>query len=80
MLGGQPSTLSPGDWFWIASRAINANEGEVQPITEFPYFTFLYGDLHAHMISMPLQLLALGWVVAVVLGSRGCLLYTSRCV
>ena len=71
MLGGQPSTLYPGDWFWIASRAINANEGEVQPITEFPYFTFLYGDLHAHMISMPLQLLALGWVVAVVLGSRG---------
>src|SRR5690606_1238509 len=51
------------------SRALNYEPGEVQPITEFPYFTFLYADLHAHMISMPLQMLALGWAVAVVLAA-----------
>ncbi|MCP4427302.1 MAG: hypothetical protein GY803_22670 [Chloroflexi bacterium] len=67
LLSGQLSPLYPGDWFWTASRAINVNPGEVGPITEFPFFTFLYGDLHAHMISLPLQILALGWVVSLAL-------------
>ncbi len=67
MLSGQPAAIYPGDWFWTATRAINALDGEVAPITEFPFFTFLYGDLHAHMISLPLQLLALGWAVALAL-------------
>ena len=67
LLGGKPAPMYPGDWFWTASRALNYEPGEVQPITEFPYFTFLYGDLHAHMIAMPLQMLALGWAVGLVL-------------
>ena len=67
LLSGQPAPIYPGDWFWTASRAINANPGEVAPITEFPFFTFLYGDLHAHMMSLPLQLLALGWAVGLAL-------------
>jgi len=33
--------IYPGDWFWNATRAINADPGEVQPITEFPFLTFL---------------------------------------
>jgi YYY domain-containing protein len=57
----------PGNWFWNASRAITTPEGTVQPITEFPYFTFLYGDLHAHMIALPLTMLALAWVVNLVI-------------
>jgi YYY domain-containing protein len=67
VLGGQPAPVSPSTWFWDASRAINYNPGEVAPITEFPFFTFLYGDLHAHMISMPLTLLALGWAISLAL-------------
>ena len=79
ILSGQPPPIYPGDWFWTASRAINANPGEVAPITEFPFFTFLYGDLHAHMISLPLMLLALGWAVALALAPRaaGCALGES---
>jgi uncharacterized membrane protein len=42
--------------------------GDIDPITEFPYFTFLYADLHAHMIALPVTLLSLGWVISVVLG------------
>ena len=53
----------PGNWFWTASRAIAVPDGQVQPITEFPFFTFLYADLHAHMIALPLTMLALTWVV-----------------
>lgn len=67
ILSGTPAPIYPGDWFWTASRAINVNPGEVQPITEFPFFTFLYGDLHAHMISLPLMVLALGWAVSLAL-------------
>jgi len=52
-----------GDWYWIPSRAIPG-----EPITEFPAFTFLYADLHAHMIALPLTVLALIWALSIVLG------------
>ncbi len=67
MLSGQPASIYTGDWFWTATRALNYLDGEAAPITEFPFFTFLYGDLHAHLISLPLQILALGWAVALAL-------------
>lgn len=53
-------------WFWNASRAIAHDRGEAPPITEFPYFTFLYADLHPHMMGLPLVLLALGLSLAVI--------------
>ncbi|MEJ2749200.1 MAG: DUF2298 domain-containing protein, partial [Anaerolineae bacterium] len=78
LLSGQPSPLYTGDWFWTASRAINVNPGEVGPITEFPFFTFLYGDLHAHMISLPLAILALGWAVSLALTPRNSISSRNR--
>ncbi len=51
-----------GEWYWNPSRAI---PGDV--ITEFPFFTFTYADLHAHMIALPITILALGWALAVLL-------------
>ncbi|MBM3137030.1 MAG: phospholipid carrier-dependent glycosyltransferase, partial [Chloroflexi bacterium] len=53
----------PGDWYWIPSRAI---PGTV--ITEFPFFTFLYGDPHAHLFAYPLTLVILGWCLSLILG------------
>ena len=44
--------------FWRSTRIIGPEEPG--PITEFPFFTFLYGDLHAHLLALPLTLLALG--------------------
>jgi len=38
----------------------DASGGMVSGINEFPFFAFLNGDLHAHMMSMPLLLLAAG--------------------
>jgi YYY domain-containing protein len=70
VLSGTPAPIYTGDWFFLASRALNYNEGEAAPITEFPFFTFLYGDLHAHMIALPLTMLALAWAVSHVLNAR----------
>ena len=53
-------------WYFEASRPILHN-GPDTPIAEFPYFTFLYGDLHAHLLTMPFYALALGWMLALFL-------------
>jgi len=55
--------------FWRSTRIIGPENPT--PITEFPFFTFLYGDLHPHMIAMPIATLALGLVLALVLRGRG---------
>lgn len=39
--------------YWTSSRVIP------DTINEFPFFSFLHGDLHAHMISITFQLLVL---------------------
>jgi len=54
------------EWYWNPSRVIGAEHGN--PITEFPFFTFLYADLHAHMIAMPIAMLVVAWALSVVLG------------
>jgi YYY domain-containing protein len=48
------------DWF-AASRVIE------DTITEFPWFSFLLGDLHAHVLVLPFTLLALAFALQVVL-------------
>jgi YYY domain-containing protein len=48
--------ISPDRWFWAPSRVITESVGG-GAITEMPYFTFIYGDLHGHMIAMPVMLL-----------------------
>jgi YYY domain-containing protein len=60
-LSGAALPFARGDWYWIPSR-VYPNE----PITEFPLFTFLYADLHAHLIDLPVTLLVLGCSIALV--------------
>ncbi len=56
------------EWYWNPSRVIGPEHGG--PITEFPFFTFLYGDPHAHFFSLPLTVLALAWVVSIIRSYR----------
>lgn len=56
--------IGRGDWYWFPSRVIPPGPGN--EITEFPLFTFLYSDLHAHMLVMPLALFIIAWALAFV--------------
>lgn len=60
---GADLSLRIESWYWHPTRIIPTLPGEVGPINEFPAFTFLYGDLHAHMIAFPLTLFALALAV-----------------
>ena len=53
--------------FWRSSRLM---PGQIS-ITEFPFWTFLFGDLHAHLIAIPFTLLSLGLALNIALSAGG---------
>lgn len=64
--GGFRDIVFNYDW-WAPSRALDAAPGEVQPITEFPFWTFLFADLHAHLMAIPFEMTFAGVALGVVL-------------
>lgn len=72
-------TIKPqrGGWsWWQASRVVQDRtlDGRaVEVIDEFPAFTYLLADIHPHMLSMPLVLLAIAQALNAFLGGwEGC--------
>jgi YYY domain-containing protein len=64
---GQPSVgwwPAEGGWWWRASRVVPTTKPD--GINEFPYFSFLLGDLHPHYMAIPLDLLVIALAVAVL--------------
>lgn len=53
-----------GAWVWDPSRAIR------DAITEFPFFSGLYADLHAHVIALPVTVLAIALAYSLAKGVR----------
>ena len=45
-------------WWWRATRVIGTH-GADYTITEFPFFSYLLGDLHAHLMALPFGLMTL---------------------
>ena len=60
-----PSPLT----FWVADKIPNAPDMSPH-ITEFPFFTFLFADLHAHLMVIPFTLLVVGLGFSLVVGLR----------
>ena len=56
--------------FWKSSRMMPPDPPGHE-ITEFPFFTFLFADLHAHMMAIPFTVLVIGLALAVVLAANG---------
>ena len=58
-----PSPLA----FWVPDK-IPGQPDISWHITEFPFFTFLFADLHPHMMVIPFTMLVIGLALAVVAG------------
>ena len=64
----------PKDYAWFDPSRVIPNT-----INEFPSFSFVLGDLHAHVIALPFTVLALAFALQVALrGPRGDLLWRAR--
>ena len=61
LIDHQPLGIPIGWWYWNASRVIP------DTINEFPFFTFTYADLHAHLMALPFTLVVLGLAANFVL-------------
>ncbi len=57
-------------WYWNSTRIIPPGQGEAGPINELPFFTFLFGDLHAHMMVLPYTLLVLALILNTIHSSK----------
>lgn len=79
-INGAPPPFAEGSWmpnrfmwWWQASRVLHdyapwhtpASPAEWEVIDEFPAFSFILGDMHPHLLSLPFALLALALAVNV---------------
>lgn len=60
------ATLPPFD-FWAPTRVVPP----IGVISEFPFFTYLFADLHPHLMAYPMTVAALALGVNLMLGGQG---------
>ncbi|MBN1963273.1 MAG: hypothetical protein JW910_01415 [Anaerolineae bacterium] len=60
-------------WWWfrasrvVQDRDLNGTPIAVQPIDEFPMFSFILADMHPHVLGLPFAVLAIGLALNVLL-------------
>ncbi len=58
-------------WWWRSSRVLqdyDMRHNPLEVIDEFPFFSFLLGDLHPHVLTIPFALLAIAVALNIFLG------------
>jgi YYY domain-containing protein len=55
--------------YWGPTRVIPFGNGSGSTINEFPYFSVLFGDMHAHTLAMPFAILLIGVIAALYLSA-----------
>ncbi|MBI2303278.1 MAG: hypothetical protein HYU86_00830 [Chloroflexi bacterium] len=61
-------------WWWRATRVIDTlvdSRSIDYTITEFPFFSFLLGDLHPHLMALPFGLMGLGLALQAMASGQG---------
>ena len=77
-------TWRPDDfwWWWKSSRitnSFNAEGGDLDfTIQEFPFFSFLLGDFHPHLMSIPFVLTGITVLTALFIANRSISFSTLR--
>ena len=71
----QSATWYPDDtwWWWRASRVIHDRDAlgnSMEVIDEFPFFSFLLGDVHPHVLALPFVMLAIALALNLALSWR----------
>lgn len=69
----QPLKWAPDEffWWWRASRVLQDYDlvnNRFEVIDEFPFFSYLLGDLHPHVLAMPFNLIAIAVALNIFLG------------
>ncbi len=54
----------------VQDRDLDGNAIGIQPITEFPQFSFVLADIHPHVLALPFAVLAIGLALNLVLNGR----------
>lgn len=65
-----PQHHLPGNtqwWFWESTRVVDPQN----TINEFPLFSFILGDLHPHVMALPVALLAIACGASILLSADG---------
>jgi YYY domain-containing protein len=60
-------------WWWHASRVIHDKDllgNSIEVIDEFPFFSFLLGDMHPHVLALPFAILAVALSLNLLMGAR----------
>ncbi len=77
-----PAENFPHWWWWQSSRVLQdfdfnwANKGDI--IGEFPFFSYLLGDLHPHVLTMPFAFLAIAFALHIFLDRSNATLPWAR--
>ncbi|MCS6872795.1 MAG: DUF2298 domain-containing protein, partial [Anaerolineae bacterium] len=66
LMRGAILPIGPERWYWGPRSVVGELPNNSNEINEFPYFTFVFGDLHAHMIALPITFLVLTWLLGEV--------------
>ena len=63
--------------FWRSTRMMGPDPPGHE-ITEFPFFTYLFGDLHAHMMAIPFTILAVALSLTIIRGAAEKQVYNKK--
>ncbi len=73
-VGPPPASVDDWDYWWwfrasriVRDRDLTGTPIGVQPIDEFPAFSFILADMHPHVLALPFAVLAVGLALHVLL-------------